>query len=191
MALPDASTITAKGTTLKAALAFVDSRWGKDGVDRVISDVNEETRKLLAGLVLPSSRYPLNHLVNLCESIDRVHGRGDLNMCWEIGKFAGDFEVKLVHLVFLKVLSLQYWLKMAGATWKMYYSAGTLVPRMGENEGDLSLSNFNPISKAFCYRFGGWVWHIAEISKHKNVDMKHTACVLDGDPACVWSATWK
>ncbi len=92
--------------------------------------------------------------------------------------------------VFLKMLSLQYWLKMAGATWRMYYSDGILVPRIGDNEGDITLSAFNPISKAFCYRFGGWVWHVVELSKHKNVIMKHTACVLDGDPACVWSGTW-
>ena len=190
MALPDATTITGKGTTLKAALAFIDSRWGQAGVDRVLAATDEDTRKLLTGLFLPSSRYPVKHLVHLCETIDRVYGRGDLELCWDIGRFAGEFEIKLLHRVFLKVLSLQYWLKMAGVTWKMYYSTGLLVPRIGEFEGDVKLSEFNPISKAFCYRFGGWVWHIVELSNHKNIKLQHTACMLDGAPACVWSGTW-
>jgi len=190
MALPDSSMISAKGTTLKAALAFIDSRWGQSGIDRVLAELDKETKELLTGLFLPSTRYPVQHLVNLCETIDRVHGRGDLNLCWDIGKYSGEFEIKLLHRVFLKMLSLQYWMKMAGATWRMYYSAGNLVPRMSELEGDITLSNFNPISKAFCYRFGGWVWRVVEISKHQNVQMKHTACVLDGAPACVWSGTW-
>ena len=95
-----------------------------------------------------------------------------------------------MHKVFLSIAKLDYWFKMAGVTWKSYYSIGKLHPSMGATEGEISLTEFNPISKAFCYRFGGWVGKVVELSRFKDVKVTHPRCLLDGHEACVWRATW-
>ena len=168
--LPDPDTITAKGTTLKAALAFVESRWGQAGLDRLTDALDEETRSWVSGLVLPATRYPLERFVRVYEAVDREFGRGE---------------------VFLKIATVEYWFKVAGMTWKSYYSRGTLTPEIGSGEGRLELTDFNPVSKAFCYRFGGWVEHVLGLSKLRDVRVTHPECLLDGHPACVWQAGWQ
>ena len=189
--LPPADTITAKGSTLKAALAFVDSRWGEEGHQRLMDALDAETRAWVCGLILSATRYPLERFVRVYEAIDRVFARGDLALCWDLGRFSGEYEVKLAHKVFLKIARLEYWFKMAGATWRSYYSRGTLTPEIGEREGRLTLSEFNPISKAFCYRFGGWVETVVRMANLEEVRMTHPECVLDGDPACIFHGTWR
>ncbi len=190
MPLIDATTITGKGTTLKASIAFVDAHYGREGVDKLAAALGPEERQLVKGLLLPGGKYPLPQLVSVYETIDRVFGKGDFNLCWEVGKFAGDFEVRMLHKVFLQVAQLEYWLKIAGVSWRFYYSHGKLSADISGTTGDVRLTEFNPISKAFCYRFGGWVHRIIELSRKNNVTVRHPECILDGKPACIWHGTW-
>ncbi len=189
--IPSADDMTAKGTILKAAIEYVRDRQGEEGWNRVVDRVGDDTRKVVTGLILPSSRYPLRHVVDVCEGIDRVFGRGDLQLCWEIGRFAAEYEVNMLHKVFLKVARLDYWFRIAGSTWRTYYSHGKLEPQIRGQEGTLTLSDFNPISKAICFRFGGWVQRVAQMTTSNPVRMQHTACVLDGADACRWEGSWK
>ena len=189
--IPPADAMTVKGTVLKAAAEYVRHRADDDGWARVVEAVDQDTRKIVSGLLLPSSRYPLQHLVAVCEATDRIFGRGDLRLCWEIGEFAADYEVNMLHKVFLRVASLDYWFRIAGSAWRSYYSHGTLRPSVHGTSGTLTLSDFNPISKAVCYRFGGWVRRVVEMTNASGVTMQHTACVLDGADACVWQGSWR
>jgi len=188
--LPNPDLITGKGTILKAALAYVETLPGPDPVKRLTEAVDDDTRKMLSGMVLASTRYPLRRLVNVFETADRVFGRGDLALCWEMGRLGADFEVKMLHKLFLQAGTLDYWLRIAGSTWRLYYNAGKLTAKTEREHGTVRLTEFNPISKAFCYRFGGWVRGVVELSKGRNVTVRHTDCVLDGKPACVWEGTW-
>lgn len=183
--------ITGKGTSLTAAMAFVEERFGRDGVERLKTELAEDHPNVSKGIILASSRYPLRDLVGVFEGIDRVFGRGDFDLCFELGRFTADYQVKLAHKVFLKVGKLDYWFKLTGSTWRSYYSAGTMTPFLESESGSLTLSEFDPISKAFCLRFSGWATRIVEMSGLSNIDVRHPECVLDGAPACVWKATWK
>ena len=93
----------------------------------MFTELGPDESKMVKGMVLSGGKYPLAKLVAVYEAIDRVFGKGDLALCWDIGKFAGEYEVKLLHKVFLNVAKLEYWLKIAGASWKFYYSHGKLT----------------------------------------------------------------
>ena len=189
--LPAADEMTCKGTTIKAGLAFIDQRGVVGTRARVLARMPETSRKVVSGMVLPTSRLPLQVLADLCVATDAEMGQGDLSLCWEIGSFSADFEVNMIHKMFLSVMSLDYWFRLAGSTWTMYYSRGRLVAeKMTRTDGTLRLFEFDPVSKAVCYRFGGWVKRVVQLSRLKNVDIRHTECVLDGRPACVWEGTW-
>jgi hypothetical protein len=189
--VPAVDLMTCKGTTIKAALAFIEHRGVVGLKPRVLARMPEESRRTVSGMVLPTSKLPLQVLVDLCEAIDSEMGCGDLALCWDIGSFAADFEVNLIHKTFLSVLSLDFWFRMASSTWTMYYSRGKLVAEgMSKTGGRLRLDDFDPISKAVCFRFGGWVKRVVELSRLRNVELKHTQCVLDGHSSCVWDGTW-
>lgn len=183
--------ITCKGTGVKAVLAFIEKNGYLGAQQRIFARMPEASRALVSGLVLPSSRLPLTALVDLLESTDAVLGRGDLALCEQVGLFSASYQVGLLHKAFLAVLSMDFWFRAAGSTWNHYYSAGRLVPEsMSKTGGMMRLHDFNPIGKAFCLRFAGWVRGVAEMSRLKNVRIDHPECVLDGHPSCLFRGTW-
>ncbi len=189
--LPNADSLTCWGTTINATLAFLEEKHGAAKRQRTIARLGAASRDIVAGMVLASSHYPLRALVELLEAADAECGRGDLALCTEIGKFACDYEVKALHRVFLAIANLDYWFRIAGSMWKTYYGCGRMVPQDFTSAGGrLRLDEFNPISKAFCYRFAGWAHRICELSHLRDVGVVHAQCLLDGSDACVWDATW-
>jgi len=189
--LPLAETITAKGTIIKTSLAYVEERHGTDALKRVIAELDPATRSLVSGMILSSGHYPVPVVGALLTTIDRVLGRGDLALCWEVGKFAGEYEVTMFHKAVFQLGKLEYFLKVASVTWGFYYSGGTIrVAETSPTGIRISLKDFNPSSKAVCFRTGGWMWRTAELCGKKNVGMRHNACVLDGQPTCEWTATF-
>lgn len=189
--IPPAESMRAKGTTLKAALAWVEHERGAAGVQELLEHLADEHRGLIGKTVLPSTWYPLSLLVDVLTTADRLYGRGTLSVCRTIGRWSSDYEVTLLHKVFLKLASLDYWLKGAAGMWTLYYGAGRMKAEVGEGGGTIHLTDFNPLSKAFCLRFEGWVERTIELSKYQDVRVRHTECVLDGQPSCVYVGTWR
>ncbi len=189
--LPDAGDLRSKGFTLKGALAFVESRWGEQGRQRLLDASSAEDQAVLRGRILPSTWYPFRIQVGLYETIDRLFGRGDLELCWEVGKFTSENELKTIHKAFLRVAGLDLWVRTAGLMWGRYYSAGHLrVEEIGRRSGSVLVTDFNPISKAFCFDFGGWLHRTVELANYNQVRIEHDACLLDGADACRFSGRW-
>lgn len=190
--LPAADSLQSKGFTLRSALAFVEARWGASGRERLLAALAPELREILSRTILSSSWYPFRHQVTLYETIDRIFGRGDFALCHEIGRFTSEHELTTIHKLFLKVASLELWMKSAGMMWGVYYSAGRLsATEFGPGSGVLTVAEFNPVSSAFCEDFAGWLERTAEMSGKKDVAVRHAACVLTGAPACRYEATWQ
>ncbi len=189
--LPDPSTLRSKGFTLKGALAFVEHNYGVDGVNALLEALDEESRHALDGNPLSSSWYPFRIQVAVYEAVDRVFGKGDLALCREIGRYTAARESSTLHKLILRFSSLEMWLRSAGLMWSMYYSCGAIRPEgFAADHGTLRVSEFNPISRAFCEDLAGWLEQTAEMSGKKAPSVTHTECVLDGAPECVFSATW-
>lgn len=190
--LPAPDELESKGFTLRSALAYVEHEWGEEGVARVQAASAEEDRAILEGRILPSSWYPFGVQVRLYETIDRLFGDGDLGLCWEIGKFTSQFEMKLIHKAFLRVAGLDLWVQTAGLMWGRYYNRGRLeVEDIGATSGVVRVSEFNPLSKAFCYDFGGWLHRTVELAGYTAVRIEHRECRLDGAETCRYLGRWE
>lgn len=180
-----------KGFTLQGALTFVEERYGKDAREPLLEALDEESREVLEGSILSSGWYPFRIQVGLYEAIDQVFGSGDLSLCWEIGKFTCEHEMTTIHKMFLRLASLELWVKSAGLMWGRYYSDGGLeIESIGDDEGKVHVVDFDPVSKAFCYDFGGWLHRTLELNKREDVTVEHSECVLDGAATCSYMGRW-
>jgi hypothetical protein len=190
--LPAADTIQCKGFTLKSLLAFVDHRWGDEGRSRLSLGLEPELQALTHQAILPGSWYPFTSLVALSVATDRVFGRGDLQLCWEIGRFTSELELNTVHKIFLRVTSFPMWLKTSGIMWGRYYSAGKFELESHEKgKASALLRDFNPVSEAFCTQFSGWMERTMELSGLSRPQVFHPSCVLDGALACRFTGSWE
>ncbi|MGA9751883.1 MAG: hypothetical protein WBS54_08850 [Acidobacteriota bacterium] len=189
---PAEPSLKSKGFTLKGALAYVDARFGEKARERLVAALDEESKTILSGSVLPSSWYPLRVQVELYRTIDQFFGSGNLALCREIGRYTAEHEISTIHRVTLKVAGLSLWLRSAGMMWRQYYSAGALRSEgMGERGGQLVLTEFNPLHRAFCEDLSGWFERIAELNGKERVTVTHPDCILDGRAACLFQASWR
>ena len=69
---------------------------------KVLAALDPETRTLAAKEILASEWVPLRNQVALYAAIDRVLGKGDFNLCFEIGRFTCDHEMTTINRIFLK-----------------------------------------------------------------------------------------
>ena len=60
---------TITGKTLLARLSFLEGRLGSDGTKRVIGKLSPEDQKVIGGMILPISRYPLVLIARLDAAI--------------------------------------------------------------------------------------------------------------------------
>lgn len=189
---PPMETLKSKGFTLRGALSFAESRFGPTSRERILEEAPPVLREVLEGPLLASAWYPFAAQVALYETIDRLFGRGDLALCRECGRFTAEAEATALHKLILRFASLEAWLKAAGAMWGQYYSAGRLRSEgFSERGGRILVSEFNPISRAFCEDLSGWLERTAELSGKKGVRVFHEACLLEGHPACVFRAAFQ
>ncbi len=181
-----------KGYTLRGRLAFIEQRYGAERIPEVLARLDEEERKVLSHPFSPSSWYPLRYQVNLSAAIDQVLGKGDLQLCWEIGRFTAEFELSTIHQIFLKLGKPQHLLKMGALVWGRYYSAGRLAV---ESKGDCAavgvVHDFDPLHRAFCMDFAGWMERTLELTGAVKVAIRHTACRLEHAPACRFEGSWE
>jgi hypothetical protein len=191
-ALPPPEALKSKGFTLRGALSFAESRFGPTSRERIVEGAPPVLREVLATPVLASAWYPFAAQVALYETIDRVFGRGDLALCRECGRFTAEAEATALHKLILRFASLEAWLRAAGTMWSQYYSAGRLTTEgFTEGGGRILITDFNPISRAFCEDLAGWFERTAELSGKKVTAVVHEACLLTGHPACVFRAQFR
>jgi hypothetical protein len=183
--------VNSKGFTIKGALTFVERRFGAEGKAKVIAALDPDSRKIAERLVLSSEWVPFRTQVALYEAIDRTLGRGDLALCWEIGRFTSEHEMNTVNLIFLKLGKLEHWFRAASLMWGRYYSEGSLeVEEFTKGKGTILIKNFNPLSHAFCRDFSGWLQRTVELSGLAKVTIKHPRCVLSGGDVCAFEGSW-
>ena len=182
-----------KGYTLRGRLAFIEQRFGKERIPEVLARLeNEEERKILSAPFSSSTWYPLWYQVHLSETIDKALGKGDLKLCWEIGRFTAEFELSTFHQIFLKLGKPQHLLKMGALMWGRYYNTGRLVVESkGDNAATGLVQEFDPIHRAFCVDFSGWMERTMELTGATKVAVRHTACRLEHAPACRFEGSWE
>jgi hypothetical protein len=134
---------------------------------------------------------PFRTQVALYEAIDRTFGKGDFALCWEIGRFTSEYEMNTVNLVFLKLGKLDHWFRAASLMWRRYYSDGRLdIEEFSPGTGTVLVRGFDPLSRAFCRDFSGWLQRTVELSGLSRVTIEHPRCMLAGADACAFRGTW-
>jgi len=184
--------IQSKAFTLIGALRFVEERFGPQAREKLIASLDPEGQELCRRTLLSSEWIPFGVQVQVYQQADRLFGSGDLALCRQIGRFTCETEMSTINRIFLQFASLETWIRSAGLMWRRYYSAGALaVDGFSREGGDVLVTDFDPLSPAFCEDFCGWLERTVELSGHEVVSARHVACVLDGAPACRHALRWK
>lgn len=179
-----------KGSALKTRLIYVQER-GADSYARYLRELAPGTRAIVEDGLLPNDWYPYECFLNLCETADRVVGKGDLSLCDELGRHGCDVNLTSMYRLLFKVGSVNFILRRAAVAWRTTYDTGEMrVLEQKEGFAHLRLEGWPQPQRAHCLSVRGWMHRAAEISGAKAVKSKDTCRAL-GDPECEFVLRWQ
>jgi hypothetical protein len=104
-------------------------------VRRVKEAMQPEHRAVLDGRVLPHAWVPFDVLVDLCVTIDKVFGKGDLSLVKDMGRFAARANLPTLYRIFYVLGSPEFILGRAPRLWDVHYDSGRLETSFSIKEG--------------------------------------------------------
>jgi hypothetical protein len=180
-----------KGAAITARLRFVRERQGEAGLKRVLQALPEAGRAALEANVLPGAWVPYDVFVDLCVTIDRLFGRGDLALCHEMGRYAADVNLPTLYRIFYRLGSPQFILRKAAQLWSVHYDSGKLATiEEGKGAVRLEMVGFERPHRAHCLSVLGWAARSVELSGGAVKSAEEERCRTRGDEICELALRW-
>ncbi len=189
-------TVTVKGSAITARIRWVREHRGEDGVRATKSALSPELRDLVERRILPHDWAPFELFVGLSETIDRLFGRGDLELCRELGRYSARVNLPTIYRIFYALGNPAFIVGRAPRVWDVHYSSGRLESETFK-EGDgvegarLRIVAFRTPHRAHCLAVLGWSELAVELSGGKLVAAEETRCRTRGDDACEIISRWR
>jgi hypothetical protein len=180
-----------KGSTVLSRLQFLEERYGASAKQAVIASLSPEWQAVAAKGVPPHEWVPYEFYVDINVAADRLHGRGDLALCREMGRFSAERNLPTLYRIFYRLGSPLFIFRKAARVWEVHYDSGRMVPvQEGERAIRLKMVDFEKPHRAHCLSVHGWAERSAELSGATLVHSEEERCRLRGDAACEIVMLW-
>src|SRR6185436_2681237 len=110
-----------KGSALASRVLWVQLEHGPAGLARVREAASPPLAETLAAGVAKARWYPLDQFFELNVLIDRLFGRGDLELVKELGRHSAEANLTTIYRLFYKVGTAQWILGRAIRLWSVHY----------------------------------------------------------------------
>ncbi len=178
-----------KGSALRARVQWAQQK-GPDALRDFMTALEPTTRTAIERGILVSDWYPFAQFLELNLVLDRQHGKGDLALCRELGRFACDVNLKTLYRLFFKLGSVKFIIGRCAAAWRVNYSAGEMqVAGLEDEWACLRVIGVPEPHRAHCLSVGGWIERACELSGGKVLDWTER-CRLLGDAECEFELRW-
>ncbi|HEX3597994.1 MAG TPA: 4-vinyl reductase, partial [Polyangiaceae bacterium] len=169
---------------------FTEQEFGVDAVGRVLADLSAEDRAVLSD-VQAIGWYPVEPVLRYHRSLDRIYGKGDLELCVRAGRFSAGWSLNTVLKVFLRFKSPTWLIDRATRVWDRYHDTGqwtVTTPLPNKFVGELT--GFGVRDVGFCARLRGWLAGAVELTGGSNAVTVETKCACRGSERCVFAVSW-
>ncbi len=179
-----------KGTAILAFKDYINSNFGKEGWEKLLSKLTEEDREAVTTAV-SISWVDMDVRLRLARIVDSTLGRGDGELLKTIAKYAAERDLSTAQRIFLRMASPAYTLEKASHYWRRLNDWGEFkVERSGKNRAIGTLYNSVVKDKMFCLQLSSYMAKALELVGAKGVKVTHTKCCARGDELCVYEGSW-
>ncbi len=184
-----------KGASLVGFLEFIRHKpYGPQNLESVKAALGNEASLVFARRVISVADYPYAVFVDLIRAIDKVMGRGDFKVCKELGRFAGDSDVKLFRSLFNRDASVDDVQASGELMWRSYHlNSGELkvVDKARENTV-IRILDFPQMDPAHCALMEGWISQACVAAGVRWIeDIRESACMNKGDSYHEFKGKWR
>ena len=180
-----------KGSVLKSRLAFVETQFGREGLQKVLESLSDEDQQALSRIV-PVAWLDFEIGRRLDDAIVNVLGGGRNEVFERLGEASADANLTTVHAAFVAPGDPHAFLAKAPQIYRMYYQVGRReYEKTGEKEGVLTTSEAETFSKADCLTVIGWYKRALEFCGAKNPRIVEEECRARGGDVCRYRVSWQ
>lgn len=182
---------TAKGSTVRSTLAFVELRYGAAVTSSALAAVAPELREQFASLQ-PTDEFAYARLVSLLQAIDALLAEQFPSWAEESGAHAIDSLGVQMYGGILRKATPRAFLTQSVSLFRLYYHPGDMeVVEDAAERAVLRLVGFDPVTQLFCRRQTGGLRRAIEIAGGGAARVRHVRCRIEGDAFCEWELHWQ
>lgn len=170
---------------------FVKERFGASGSETFLSRASPELRTALAIAPQLGEWVDFALFIEATELVDRLFGRGDMNMAWDVGRFAAEHNIGLWRSIVMRLVNPKTVIGVAASMWTHHYDSGRLLLEEDPAGGvRMKIAEFLQPHRTHCMSVGGWAERTLELGRPKTVRVREVACRSRGAPMCDFSLIW-
>ena len=182
---------TAKGSTVRSTLAFIEARYGAAVALMALNAVDPETRRTVAA-VQATDEVPYAALVALWTASDELLAARAPAWAEESGAQAIDSLGVQLYGGILRKATPQAFLTQSVSLFRLYYHPGDMeVVEDAPERAVLRLVGFDPVTRLFCHRQTGGLRRAIELAGGGAARVQHVRCCIEGDAFCEWELRWQ
>jgi predicted hydrocarbon binding protein len=168
-----------RGSVINGYLKFVEKTWGKEGLEKCLSDTKLKGIELRDG-----GKYPNSMLLEVILWISRNYGM-------EYVRKAGRHTVKNLGLLayIVRFTSIETMLGKAKDAYAETYDFGEVSMKISGKHAIASMKDVSEIPEN-CEGWIGALEALLEITRTKGT-VRKTKCQLKGDPRCEYEVIWE
>lgn len=118
-----------RGVVLKTYRELLRERFGEAGYADVLGALQPATQSILRDMIIATEWYPNALIVDLYETIVRIHYDGNAEGIRELGKLSAQRDLRGVFKIFVVVVSPQYLVSKTASVWSRYFDHGKVEIR--------------------------------------------------------------
>ncbi|MGF1468314.1 MAG: hypothetical protein ACFCGT_19505 [Sandaracinaceae bacterium] len=182
-----------RGRALLGLLHWVKLQHGTSGLRRLRERSLGPTNGLLAHHIASDAWYAYPDFAALLRTIDAEFGDGDLELCRDIGRWAGSTDMRSVLDGSLRDATPQRMVHAARMVWPLYYRrAGRLeTVRSDPDDTRIRIRGFDAMDPAHCRLMEGWLMGVMEALGCVVAEgSREILCASHGDPYHEFAGTW-
>ena len=185
----------AKGSTLRATLAFAASVAGEGAVQRILAALPEPERARVRDAAA-TDEVPFAVWRALSDATEAAIGAAVPDWPERAGAWAIESTgVQLYGGILRKATPIEF-LTQSVSLFRLYYQPGDMKvvehEAVGERggRGVLRLDGFDHGSPVFCRRQTGGLRQAVALAGGEQPRVRHVRCALEGDAFCEWELRW-
>jgi uncharacterized protein (TIGR02265 family) len=179
-----------KGSVLKSRLTFVEERFSREGLDKLLAGLSESDASTLKGL-LATKWYPFELGARLDQAIVRILANGRSDFFVRLGEASAEKNLTGVHKGFLVAGDPQAFLSRAPMIYSFYYDTGRReYEAVGPKEAVLRTLDAGTFSGPDCLTVIGWHRKALEMCGAREARVVEEECRARGGRVCRYRLTW-
>jgi predicted hydrocarbon binding protein len=178
-----------KGIGFANVHAYVQNKHSEAKWAQVLATLPKEDGRIV-GSAVAVGWYDVGLFGRLLRAVDKVCGRGDLQLMEEIGRFEAEQDLNRVLRVFIRVLSPLQIFRVEGRLWSHFQDSGKWESRRVPNGVDATLTGW-AVDGALCAELAGYLVRLVEFTGGKDVRVLHATCRAKGHDSCVFQYRWR